>query len=225
MGFDSSRSRIVYRPTTETMSNGGRPEGASSSHRSSPIPRGPPTPTSSSPFSDVPRGGQSILAGRYTIGAELGRGANGRVFKAFDQQEGRFVAVKQIPLTGVSKEQLNGVVGEIDLLKNLDHENIVQYYDSIKTNNHLYIILEFMESGSLAGVIKQTNYGAFSERWVALYVAQVLSGLEYLHDQGVVHRDIKGANILTTKDVWPSFRPRHVCLVFSDVTACRWSSN
>ena len=63
---------FFYRPTIETMSNGGRPEGASSSHRSCRSLAGhQPTPTSSSRFSDVPRGRQSILAGRYTIGAEL----------------------------------------------------------------------------------------------------------------------------------------------------------
>ena len=55
-----------------------------------------------------------------------------------------------------------------------------------------------MESGSLACIIKR--FGPFSETLVAVYIKQVLIGLDYLHKQGVVHRDIKGANILTTKD-------------------------
>jgi len=182
----------------------GRQEPSIGSHRSSPVARGPSTPTSSSPnLAPIPKGssGHSVLADRYTIGDELGRGAHGRVYKAFDKEDNKFVAVKRIPLTGVSKEQLNGVVGEINLLKNLDHTNIVQYFDSVKTNNHLYIILEYMESGSLAGLIKPTNCGVFSEQLTAVIVAQILNGLKYLHAQGVVHRDIKGANILTTKDM------------------------
>jgi len=55
-----------------------------------------------------------------------------------------------------------------------------------------------MENGSLSNVIKK--YGFFSETLTAFYVTQVLKGLKYLHEQGVLHRDIKGANILTTKE-------------------------
>lgn len=55
-----------------------------------------------------------------------------------------------------------------------------------------------MENGSLANVIKK--FGSFSESLTAIYIMQVLRGLKYLHDQGVLHRDIKGANILTSKD-------------------------
>jgi serine/threonine protein kinase len=56
----------------------------------------------------------------------------------------------------------------------------------------------YMENGSLANVIKK--FGSFSESLTAIYITQVLRGLKYLHDQGVLHRDIKGANILTTKE-------------------------
>ena len=55
-----------------------------------------------------------------------------------------------------------------------------------------------MENGSLANVIKK--FGILTEALAAIYIAQVLRGLKYLHDQGVLHRDIKGANILTSKD-------------------------
>jgi serine/threonine protein kinase len=55
-----------------------------------------------------------------------------------------------------------------------------------------------MENGSLVNLIKK--FGCFSEALSAIYITQVLKGLKYLHDQGVLHRDIKGANILTSKD-------------------------
>lgn len=83
-------------------------------------------------------------------------------------------------------------------MQKLDHVNIVHYIATIKTKNFLYIVLEYMENGSLSNVIKK--FGAFSESLSSIYVSQVLSGLNYLHEQGVLHRDIKGANILTTKD-------------------------
>ncbi|CAN0292189.1 unnamed protein product, partial [Laminaria digitata] len=86
--------------------------------------------------------------------------------------------------------------GEIDLLKKLNHPNIVKYIDTIQTAGHLHIVLEIMES-SLSAMCKK--FGNFSESLTAIYMTQVLEGLKYLHDQGVLHRDIKGANILTTK--------------------------
>jgi serine/threonine protein kinase len=61
--------------------------------------------------------------------------------------------------------------------------------------------LEYVENGSLANIIKPNKFGPFPESLVAVYIAQVLEGLVYLHEQGVIHRDIKGANILTTKEV------------------------
>lgn len=60
--------------------------------------------------------------------------------------------------------------------------------------------MEYMENGALSSIVKTNRFGPFSESLVAMYVQQVLQGLVYLHEQGVVHRDIKGANILTTRD-------------------------
>ncbi|KAL3139702.1 hypothetical protein ABBQ38_004012 [Trebouxia sp. C0009 RCD-2024] len=146
------------------------------------------------------RNAKSVLSDKYMLGEELGRGAYGQVYKGLDTRTGDTVAIKQMSLSGISQENLQSVMGEIELLKNLNHKNIVKYLGSFKTRTHLYIILEFMENGSLASIIKPTKFGAFPESLVAVYIAQVLQGLAYLHDQGVVHRDIKGANILTTKE-------------------------
>lgn len=80
----------------------------------------------------------------------------------------------------------------------MNHPNIVKYKGFVKTREYLYIILEFCENGSLHNICKR--FGKFPENLVAVYICQVLAGLVYLHDQGVIHRDIKGANILTNKD-------------------------
>ena len=143
----------------------------------------------------------SSLGGRFLMGEELGRGAFGQVYKGIDLKSGDTVAIKQIALEGISSGSLQGVMGEIELLKTLNHKNIVKYVGSFKTRTHLYIILEFMENGALSAIIKPNRFGVFPETLIAVYIAQVLQGLQYLHDQGVVHRDIKGANILTTKEV------------------------
>ncbi|XP_020577946.1 MAP3K epsilon protein kinase 1-like [Phalaenopsis equestris] len=145
---------------------------------------------------------------KYKLGDEIGKGAYGRVYKGLDLKNGDFVAIKQVSLENIPQEDLNIIMQEIDLLKNLNHQNlnhknhknIVKYLGSLKTKTHLHIILEYVENGSLANIIKPNNFGPFPESLVPLYISQVLEGLVYLHEQGVIHRDIKGANILTTKE-------------------------
>ncbi|KAK7264110.1 hypothetical protein RJT34_31714 [Clitoria ternatea] len=140
------------------------------------------------------------LDNKYMLGDEIGKGAYGRVYKGLDLENGDFVAIKQVSLEKIAQEDLNVIMQEIDLLKNLNHKNIVKYLGSSKTKSHLHIVLEYVENGSLANIIKPNKFGPFPESLVAVYIAQVLEGLVYLHEQGVIHRDIKGANILTTKE-------------------------
>ncbi|KAF9678659.1 hypothetical protein SADUNF_Sadunf07G0057900 [Salix dunnii] len=133
------------------------------------------------------------LDNKYILGDEIGKGAYGRVYKGLDLENGDFVAIKQVSLENIAQEDLN-------IIMNLNHKNIVKYLGSLKTKTHLHIILEYVENGSLANIIKPNKFGPFPESLVAFYIAQVLEGLVYLHEQGVIHRDIKGANILTTKE-------------------------
>ncbi|KAF7299411.1 Cytokinesis protein sepH [Mycena indigotica] len=134
----------------------------------------------------------------YQLGDSLGKGAFGQVYRALNWATGETVAVKEIQLSNIPKGELGEIMSEIDLLKNLNHPNIVKYKGFVKTRDYLYIILEFCENGSLHNISKR--FGKFPENLVAVYISQVLEGLMYLHDQGVIHRDIKGANLLTNKD-------------------------
>ncbi|KAF9221524.1 hypothetical protein BS17DRAFT_809903 [Gyrodon lividus] len=140
----------------------------------------------------------SKLLNDYQLGDSLGKGAFGQVYRALNWATGETVAVKEIQLSNIPKGELGQIMSEIDLLKNLNHPNIVKYKGFVKTREYLYIILEFCENGSLHNICKR--FGKFPESLVAVYICQILEGLVYLHDQGVIHRDIKGANILTNKD-------------------------
>ncbi|KAL8857320.1 MAG: hypothetical protein Q9178_006086 [Gyalolechia marmorata] len=140
----------------------------------------------------------------YQLGDCLGKGAFGSVFRALNMGTGETVAVKQVKLADLPKSELRVITLEIDLLKNLDastptsnHPNIVKYHGFVKSAESLNIILEYCENGSLHSISK--NFGKFPENLVGLYMSQVLHGLLYLHEQGVIHRDIKGANILNNK--------------------------
>ncbi|KAM0791161.1 hypothetical protein ACM66B_005645 [Microbotryomycetes sp. NB124-2] len=138
---------------------------------------------------------------KWVRGALIGAGSFGSVFLAMNTSSGSLMAVKQVELpTGNShneekkKAMLEALQREIELLKTLQHENIVQYLDSASDGQHLNIFLEYVPGGSVAALL--SNYGAFEEALVSKFVRQILTGLEYLHEREIIHRDIKGANIL-----------------------------
>ncbi|KAI0683103.1 kinase-like protein [Earliella scabrosa] len=150
------------------------------------------------PSSTGSRSNSNKLLKEYQLGDSLGKGAFGQVYRALNWATGETVAIKEIQLGNIPKSEIGQIMSEIDLLKNLNHPNIVKYKGFETTPDYLYIILEFCENGSLHNICKK--FGKFPETLVGVYIAQVLEGLVYLHDQGVIHRDIKGANILTNKD-------------------------
>ncbi|KAJ8103505.1 kinase-like domain-containing protein [Lipomyces tetrasporus] len=164
-----------------------------------PLPTPAKTPVPSTPSSSKRRGSASgIKIQNYILGNCIGKGAFGAVYTALNVWTGETVAAKQISLSNLPKAEIQNIMLEIDLLRALDHPNIVRYHGFVKTEDILYIILEYCENGSLTLISR--DFGTIPEHLVAIYIAQVLQGLVYLHDQGVIHRDIKGANILTTKE-------------------------
>ena len=138
----------------------------------------------------------------------LGEGAFGKVLKVSSLLNHKIYAMKILnleenendPMTKEDKEKY--FISEIELLKKLNHPNIVKYYKSFKEDDKLYIIMEFFDNGDLDDYIKvlktEKNKDKKEEIWNIFY--QCLSGLNYLHSSGVVHRDIKPPNIFMTKN-------------------------
>ena len=137
--------------------------------------------------------------GDYQLMEGIGKGGYGLVYRGLNVTTGITVAVKRVGLTGINPAELEGIMQEIKLLEALEHPNIVKYLDSVHTDEYLNIILEFVENGALSSLLSKFG-GGFPEPLVCHYIVQVLMGLHYLHQQGVIHRDIKGANILSTKE-------------------------
>ena len=137
--------------------------------------------------------------GDYQLMEGIGKGGYGLVYRGMNVTTGMTVAVKRVQLAGVKEAELESILMEIKLLEALSHPNIVKYLDSVQSADYLCIILEFVENGALSSLLSKFG-GVFPEPLVAHYIAQVLMGLQYLHQQGVIHRDIKGANILSTKE-------------------------
>jgi len=131
-------------------------------------------------------------------GELLGVGAFGKVFLGLNLDSGELMAVKVIPITSGGDEHTQELVREISLMKVLFNEHIVRYIGTERDEAHLYIFLEYVPGGSIASVVHK--FGKFQEALVRAYTRQILVGLAYLHEHQIMHRDIKGANILISND-------------------------
>ncbi|KAK6930006.1 Protein kinase domain, partial [Dillenia turbinata] len=137
---------------------------------------------------------------RWRKGELIGCGAFGRVYMGMNLDSGELLAVKQVLIAAnsASKEKAQTHIRELEeevkLLKNLSHQNIVRYVGTAREDDSLNIFLEFVSGGSISSLLGK--FGSFPEAVIRTYTKQLLLGLEYLHKNGIMHRDIKGANIL-----------------------------
>jgi mitogen-activated protein kinase kinase kinase len=165
---------------------------------------------------------------RWTKGDALGAGSFGRVFLGLNSETGELFAVKEVAVTDATAtsddddddgggggggadrrgndnsaeaakraECIEQLEQEVTLLSRLQHPNIVRYIGTERSAEFLYIFLEYVPGGSIASLLER--FGRFEESVMSVYTRQILIGLDYLHAQRTVHRDIKGANILVEK--------------------------
>ncbi|CAJ2630303.1 unnamed protein product [Trifolium pratense] len=137
---------------------------------------------------------------RWRKGELIGSGAFGRVYMGMNLDSGELIAVKQVLIEPgfAFKENTQANIRELEeevkLLKNLKHPNIVRYLGTAREEDSLNILLEFVPGGSISSLLGK--FGSFPESVIRMYTKQILEGLEYLHNNRIIHRDIKGANIL-----------------------------
>ncbi|CEI89530.1 signal transducing kinase of the PAK [Rhizopus azygosporus] len=126
----------------------------------------------------------------YSDMVKIGQGASGGVFIAYNADKVP-VAIKQMNLAQQPKKEL--IMNEILVMKKAQHPNIVNYLDSYLWKGDLWVVMEYMEGGSLTDVV---TCSMMTEGQIAAVCKQVLQGLHHLHSSGVIHRDIKSDNIL-----------------------------
>ncbi|NWS39326.1 M3K19 kinase, partial [Probosciger aterrimus] len=133
----------------------------------------------------------------WTRGEVLGKGAYGTVYCGLTSQ-GQLIAVKQLVLDTsdqvTTAKEYQKFHEEVDLLKTLKHVNIVTYLGTCLEDNILSIFMEFVPGGSISSIINR--FGPLPEIVLCKYTKQILQGVAYLHDNCVVHRDIKGNNVM-----------------------------
>lgn len=159
----------------------------------------------------VPQIPQDVLPKRQTTfrwfkGELIGKGTYGRVYLGMNATTGEFLAVKEVEVNPKAaagdknkmKELLKALDQEIDTMQNLDHVNIVQYLGCERKETSISIFLEYISGGSIGSCLRK--HGKFEEPVVSSLTRQTLSGLAYLHREGILHRDLKADNILLDVD-------------------------
>ncbi|KAL5100058.1 hypothetical protein RYX36_004385 [Vicia faba] len=134
---------------------------------------------------------------KYELLNELGKGSYGAVYKARDYRTSEMVAIKVISLSE-GEEGYEEIRGEIEMLQQCNHPNVVRYLGSYQGEEYLWIVMEYCGGGSVADLMNVTDE-ALDESQIAYICREALKGLDYLHSIFKVHRDIKGGNILLTE--------------------------
>jgi WD40 repeat protein/tRNA A-37 threonylcarbamoyl transferase component Bud32 len=155
-----------------------------------------PTPSAGKPTSSasLPEAGVPLQIGRFQIRARLGAGAFGAVYRAYDPQLEREVALK-IPQQGTldSAKAIERFLREAKAAARLRHPHIVPIYDAGRDGMHYYIASAFIEGQTLAQIIDE---GPIKIRRAVQMVRELAEALAYAHEQGIVHRDVKSANVI-----------------------------
>ena len=139
-----------------------------------------------------------LSLGPYVITDFIGQGGMGHVFKAIHRVMGRECAVKTLPLGRVTPQSLDGFMREIRLQAKLDCSYLVRAYDAGRDGKLHYLVTEFVPGMDLRRLIKAK--GPLPQEQAANIIMQAAYGLEYAHQQGMVHRDVKPGNILVTPE-------------------------
>ncbi|KAL6899235.1 hypothetical protein ACP4OV_005893 [Aristida adscensionis] len=127
---------------------------------------------------------------------KIGQGTYSNVYKARDLQTGKIVALKRVRFVNMDPESVRFMAREIHVLRRLDHPNVIKLEGIVtsRLSHSLYLVFEYMEH-DLAGLAALPGQ-RFTEPQVKCFMAQILAGLRHCHSRGVLHRDIKGSNLL-----------------------------
>jgi tetratricopeptide (TPR) repeat protein/predicted Ser/Thr protein kinase len=135
-----------------------------------------------------------IISDRYRLGAELGQGGMGMVYRAHDSLLQRDVAIKVMSITGLGTEGHSRLLSEAQTVAKLKHPNIVAVYDAGVFEDQPFIVMEYVQGKTL----NEVNLDGFEQ--IVAVTNQICAALQHAHEQGVVHRDLKPENVLIEPD-------------------------
>uniref|UniRef100_A0A4W5LPZ6 non-specific serine/threonine protein kinase n=1 Tax=Hucho hucho TaxID=62062 RepID=A0A4W5LPZ6_9TELE len=143
-------------------------------------------------------------AGIFELVEVVGNGTYGQVYKGRHVKTGQLAAIKVMDVTEEEEEEIKA---EINMLKKYSHHrNIATYYGAFVkksppgNDDQLWLVMEFCGAGSVTDLVKNTKGNSLKEDWIAYICREILRGLSHLHQHKVIHRDIKGQNVLLTEN-------------------------
>jgi len=205
MGCANSKEKQTSSGTSQ-KSEGSSPASANAPATNTSGSKGNP---SNANAADQPRVAEKI-DNNYDIGEEIGRGAFSVVKRARHRRTGIDYAVKFIEKKLVDKQDLILLGREIEIMKKLEHSNVLKLQEVYETEDIIALVMELVNGGEL--FYKIVEKGNYSEKDAAKIVGQMIKGVEYLHGEGIAHRDLKPENLLCATDTREEFKPFRVVI-------------
>lgn len=146
---------------------------------------------------------QSSFNSKYTFIKNLGKGGFGQVdLYKYSESPSLMFAVKTILKSGLDTFGVKNVNDEVLIHQNLDHPNIVKYFETYETDNEIMIVMEYIAGRCLSTLMKEREKAKtpFSENETAAIMKSIFKAIKYLNSKDVIHRDIKPANILFSSE-------------------------
>ncbi|XP_065056880.1 mitogen-activated protein kinase kinase kinase 4-like [Rhopilema esculentum] len=131
---------------------------------------------------------------KWHMGNKIGEGQFGTVYSCVNQDTGKLIAMKQIQFNPHDYSSIQDIADEITNIQSLQHESLVEYYGVEVHKNEMLIFMEYCEDGTIAEVSKI----GLPEEIIRVYTQQIVKAVRFVHEHGIVHRDIKGANIFVS---------------------------
>nr|XP_009861526.2 mitogen-activated protein kinase kinase kinase 4 isoform X1 [Ciona intestinalis] len=133
---------------------------------------------------------------RWQRGTKIGEGTFGRVYTCVNMDNGKLLAMKEIPFQPNDEHKIKEILDEITNFEGITHQNLVKYYGVELHRDQMYIFMEYCDSGTL----EEVSRIGLPEVMIQQYTSQIVAAVSVLHQKGIVHRDIKGGNIFLTSN-------------------------